>query len=244
MSRDVNAPMPDLSVVVLCYRAGERAYLVVDALNGALDRGGIASRELVLVSNYRAGDESDPTPSVVHALAERDPRVVVSAVPKQGMMGWDMRTGLALASGRVVAVIDGDGQIDPFDVVRGYRLIVAGDYDLVHARRRTRGDGPARWVLSRGFNTLFRLLFPRTPSGDVNGKPKLFRRDALARLDLRSDDWFIDAEIMIRAGQLGLRAAAFETDFFELAGRRSFVNLKAVAEFVVNLVRFRLKGGR
>jgi glycosyltransferase involved in cell wall biosynthesis len=233
---------PDLSVIVLCYRAGQSASAIVADLQRVLEAGDLAHHQIVLVGNHRPNDLDDPTPRVVRELTRGDPRIVCSAVEKQGMMGWDLRCGLQLATGRVLAVIDGDGQIVPQDVVRGYRALLGANLDLVQARRRSRQDGPRRWLLSRGFNLIFRLLFPGAAAHDVNGKPKLMTRAAYERLDLRSDDWFIDAEILLQARRLEFRRAEFDTDFLGLAGRRSFVNLRTVAEFVANLARFRLRG--
>lgn len=241
------ASRADLSVVVLCYRTGEDARTVAANIASALLASGIASYQLVLVGNYQEGT-ADPTPAVVRDLAAHDPRIVCSAVAKRGMMGWDMRSGLDLAGGAAVAIIDGDGQVLVEDLVRVYRELVRGGFDLVKAARIHRADGPLRKGISIVFNALFRLLFPGLGVRDVNAKPKVMTRAAYERLALTSDDWFVDAEIMIQARRLGLRIGEVETDFLALSGRRSFINLRTVLEFLRNLARYRLRerrrGGR
>jgi len=231
--------IPDLSVVVLCYRSGEDARAFAASIAAALVGVGIVDYQLVLVGNYIAGS-SDPTPEVVRDLAARDPRILCSAVPKEGMMGWDMRSGLALSTGRVLAVIDGDGQVLVQDLVRTYQALVERGLDLTKTYRVKRGDGVRRKILSLGFNALFHLLFPGLKARDINSKPKVMARSAYERLALQSDDWFIDAEIMIQARRLKFRIGELETEFLGLDGRSSFVRLSAVAEFVRNLVRYRL----
>ena len=104
-----------------------------------------------------------------------------------------------------------------------------------------RGDGLTRRLISLVFNALFRLLFPGLRVRDVNAKPKIMTRAAYERLELESDDWFIDAEIMIQARRLGLRIGEVETDFLALTGRRSFINLRTLLEFLANLTRYRLR---
>lgn len=230
---------PALSVVVLCYRAGEGVREFVRQVREALSGAGIEGYELVLVANHVPGS-GDPTPAVAAELARTEPGVVASTLPKRGMMGWDMKTGLALARGSVLAVVDGDGQVAAGDLVPAYRLIAAGGYDLVKAARVERGDGPSRRLVSAVYNGVFRLLFPGFPVRDVNGKPKLLTRAAYERLALASDDWFIDAEMMIQARRLGFRVGEVETVFLPLAGRRSFVHVQAILEFLVNLVRYRI----
>jgi hypothetical protein len=76
---------------------------------------------------------------------------------------------------------------------------------------------------------------------DVNAKPKILTRAAYESLDLVSDDWFLDAEIMIQARRHRFRIAEIPTEFLGLASRRSFVNFAAILEFLGNLVRFRIR---
>jgi glycosyltransferase involved in cell wall biosynthesis len=231
---------PELSVVVLCYRSGGAARSFAARIAKTLLDAGIEDYQIVLVGNYVTGS-GDTTPDVVRELAAADPHIVCSAVPKQGMMGWDLRSGLALATGEYLAVIDGDGQVLVEDVVRVYRLLREEGLDLAKTYRRYRGDGLKRKLFSLVFNGLFHLLFPGLRVRDVNAKPKVLTRSAYERMTLRSNDWFIDAEIVIQARRLGLRIGEMETDFLGLTGRRSFIRLAAVFEFLRNLVRYRIE---
>ena len=233
-------PRPDLSVVTLCYRAGEGTRQLAARIATVLVEDGIANYEIVLVGNYVEGS-TDVTPRIVRELAAADTRILCSAVAKQGMMGWDMRSGLAIARGRHLAIIDGDGQILVEDLARGYGALRSENLDLVKARRTRRGDGPIRATMSIVFNGLFRLLFPGLDASDINAKPKIMTRAAYERMELHSDDWFVDAEILIEARRLHLRIGEFKTEFLELTGRRSFVNLRTVVEFLSNLARYRLR---
>ena len=230
---------PDLSVVVLCYRSGDAARSSAARIGKVLLDAGIDNYQLVLVGNYVAGS-GDTTPDVVRELAAGDPRIVCSAVEKQGMMGWDMRSGLSLATGERLAIIDGDGQVLVEDLVRVYRLLREQGLDLAKTYRTRRGDGLKRKLFSLVFNGLFHVLFPGLAVRDVNAKPKILTRSAYKRLNLRSDDWFIDAEILIQARRLGFRIGEIETEFLGLTGRRSFVRMAAVIEFLRNLLRYRL----
>jgi glycosyltransferase involved in cell wall biosynthesis len=231
---------PELSVVVLCYRSGADARSFAARIRCALLEAGIDNYQLVLVGNYVAGS-GDTTPDVVREQAAGDPRIVCSAVVKQGMMGWDLRSGLALATGEYLAVIDGDGQVLVEDLVRIYRLLREQGLDLAKTYRMQRGDGFKRKLFSVVFNGLFHILFPGVPARDINSKPKILTRTAFERMTLRSDDWFIDAEIMIQARRLGFRIGETETEFLGLTGRRSFINMAAVFEFLRNLLRYRIR---
>jgi len=65
--------------------------------------------EIILVANYWP-HIPDKTPDVVRTLCERLPHTRYVAKPKQGDMGWDMKSGLDACEGRYIGVIDGDGQ--------------------------------------------------------------------------------------------------------------------------------------
>jgi glycosyltransferase involved in cell wall biosynthesis len=231
---------PDLSVVILCYLAGEGVRPFVRRTQAVLGQAGIDDYELILVGNYTRGSE-DETPRIVASVAAGDERIRHVARPKDGMMGWDMRCGLQLARGRYLAVIDGDGQMPVEDLVRVYRVIRVDDLDLVKTYRLRRGDGWRRRTLSFVYNLLFALLFPGTFSRDVNSKPKILTREAYQSLRLESDDWFIDAEIIVQARDRGLRIGEIPTSFHGLTGRRSFVRPAAILEFIKNLAVYRVK---
>lgn len=234
-------PDPDLSVVVLCYRAEDFAPLFVARMKEALARKGL-SYELVLVANYHPNARPpDRTPEIVRELARSDPRLTVVARPKEGMMGWDMRSGLAVASGKAVAVIDGDGQMLPEDVVAVYECLCRDGCDIAKTFRAARHDGLRRRLVSRTYNIALRSLFPRVKVRDANGKPKIFTREALAKLALHSDGWFIDAEIIIQASALGFRIGEVPTVFLANERRRSFVTLPAILGFAGQLLLYRLK---
>jgi glycosyltransferase involved in cell wall biosynthesis len=233
-------PHPTLSLVILCYRSEDSAREFTARTLTMMREHGIESFELILVGNFDEGS-SDRTPEVVRELAASDPRIRCRAEPKQGMMGWDLRSGLRDARGAYIAFIDGDGQMPIGDVGRLFKLIENSEFDLVKTHRVTRADGWKRRVLSTGYNIVFRLLFPGLKARDMNAKPKLMRRDAYEKMQLTSDGWFIDAEIMIETLRHKMFIAEIPTEFRRLHRRASFVSLGAVFEFLTNLIRCRFR---
>jgi glycosyltransferase involved in cell wall biosynthesis len=195
------------------------------------------SWELVLVGNYMA-DSDDETPAVIRALASRWPNVIAVIRPKEGMMGWDMRMGLNAAGGEYIGVIDGDGQFPVEAVVACLLKAEMEDLDLTKTYRVRRDDGIYRRLISYIYNGLFKLLFG-LQIHDVNSKPKIIRRTKYELLDLQSDDWFADAEIMIRAREAGLTIGEIPVHFALNDTRDSFVKPAALFEFMSNLIRYR-----
>jgi glycosyltransferase involved in cell wall biosynthesis len=233
--------VPDISVVILCYRAEDFAPIFVSQVKRVLEEKGLAF-ELVLVANYHAdADPPDRTPGIVRELARHDHTITVVAKEKQGMMGWDMRSGLAAARGRTIAVIDGDGQMPPGDVVAVYDALRAGGFDMVKTYRTERQDGLLRLIVSRVFNTFLTLLFPQVRVLDANSKPKIFTREALEKLTLKSNNWFLDAEIVIQASRLNFRIGEVPTVFLSNSRRPSFIRVRAILRFAADLVAYRIK---
>ncbi len=231
---------PELSLVLLAYKAGASIRPFVEEVMAAFTRAGIKDYELILVGNYVEGGR-DTTPDVVAALAGEHKCIRYCAVPKQGWMGWDMRMGLNMAEGQYIAVMDGDGQMPVEDAVNVYQEIRRGGLDLVKTYRISRGDGPLRKTISYVYNLVFCIFFPGPCVRDVNSKPKIMTRAAYEQLVLTSDDWFIDTEIVIQARRLRLKLGAIPTTFLGLTGRRSFISYKAVLEFLKNLIMYRIR---
>jgi glycosyltransferase involved in cell wall biosynthesis len=224
-------------VIVLCYRAEEHARHVVVPLYEELERDG-TPYEIVLVANFWSDD--DRTPAVAAELARDRPTLRVVALHKRGAMGWDMRSGLRAARGEYLVVIDGDGQVPMRYALDAYRTLKKTGAAVVKGRRFMREDGSVRSITSLGFNLAFRLLFGTRGLWDVNGRPKGLTRRAYQRLALTTDDWFTDAEILLKASEHRLPVAEFPVRFLRNEVRGSFVGLGTVWEFVRNMARWRL----
>jgi glycosyltransferase involved in cell wall biosynthesis len=226
-----------LSAIVLCYEARAAIHRVIDPLYEQLEAAGIPY-ELVLVANQWPG-RPDPTGQVVEEFARNRDTVITVIEEKQGAMGWDMRSGLAAASGDYLIVIDGDAQNPVDDVLKMYRRMTATGADVMKGRRIARFDGPYRRAISVVYNLAFAVLFGTRGIWDVNGKPKGMTRAAYRALALTSDDWFIDAEIVLSARRRGLTVGELPVIFHRNDERASFVGFATILEFIRNMVRQR-----
>jgi glycosyltransferase involved in cell wall biosynthesis len=227
----------ELSVVVLCYRAEDYTDTFCRQLLKEL-KPTTDSFEIILVANFDS--DYDSTPETCRKLAKEFEQVRYVSIPKSGKMGWDMRMGLEMASGRYLSVIDGDGQMPSSDIAVVFNIITNNPFDLVKTYRTTRADGAYRRILSYGYNVLFNALYCKGISlKDVNSKPKIFTREAYQQLSLRSNDWFTDAEIMIQAIDLELRICEVGTVFRKNDRRSTYVNFSTIIEFIINLVQYR-----
>jgi len=232
---------PELSIVVLCYRSGLEVSHFVEKTQEVLMKNNINDFELILVGNYFP-ESGDITPQVVKEIARNNEHIKCVSKPKEGMMGWDMKSGFEIADGQYIAVIDGDGQMPVVDLARVFKEIKNKNVDIVKTYRLIRGDGYWRKFISIVYNWVYRSLFPGLRSKDINSKPKIMTRELYKQLHLASDDWFIDAEIMIQARRLKTRISEIPTDFLGLSGKRkSFIKIPSIFQFIKNLIIYRVK---
>ena len=89
----------ELSVVVLCYRSEDFAEQFVLQIRSELEQMKI-SYELIMVANYIKGSQ-DTTPEIAKKLAEEYKEINSVSKEKEGWMGWDMRSGLDIAKGKL-----------------------------------------------------------------------------------------------------------------------------------------------
>lgn len=231
---------PEISIVILCYRAGERIRDFVDRTVKLLD-GSISSWEIILVGNYLE-NINDSTPEIVKDIASKNQNIKAVARVKEGMMGWDARSGLEKATGIYICLIDGDEQMPPEDIVKVYKKIKDENLDFVTTYRLVRHDGIKRKVISNVYNVVFNLLFPGINIRDVNSKPKILKKEVYDKMRLTSDDWFLDAEMVIRAKKMKLKTGEVSTEFYKCPHRKSFVKFSTIFEFIKNLLKARFNG--
>jgi len=223
---------PAFSLALPFYNEEENIVPVVSQLTAALDRNRL-DFELILVDN----GSRDRTGELIGDLIASDARLKTAAVPRNLGYGWGVRQGLSAATGRWIGFMDGDAQIEPEDAAR-FLLSVDDNYDMIKVRRRKRQDGLIRARVSEIYIILFCLLFS-LPIYDINAKPVIFKRELLEPLDLTSRDWFIDAELMLKADFLGLTIREIPVIFRRRQAGRSSVRPTTVVEFLKNITNYR-----
>ena len=191
---------PDLSLSIPCYNEEDVVRSTVERLATAFLSKGI-ELELVLVDN---GSSDDTGVVLDQLIAEGIPAVKVTVEVNEGYGKGALR-GLESCRGNLVGIIPADGQVDAEDVVKVYMMAVQSKTPkLVKVRRRFRMDGMTRKIVSVFYNATTIVMFGGLGSIDINGSPKIMPRNYMERMQLQSKDWFLDAEIMIKAKRLRL----------------------------------------
>lgn len=227
---------PDLSLVIPCYNEEGVIRHTVCELADCFGRHQI-DVELVVVDN----GSRDGTGHVIDDLIREELPVTKVVVHTNCGYGNGVLTGFKACRGRYVGITASWAQVEALDVLRVYNLAARSRPNtLVKVRRRFRLDGILRKVTSILYNFSMPLIFGRLGSIDINGCPKIIRREHLNSMALHSRDWFLDAEIMIKAKRLGLDVLEINVFAQQRAGGSSHVNAATCWEFVVNIIKVRL----
>ena len=145
----------ELSVLAPCYNEAKNLPELVSRLLKVFDRKSI-NGEVVLVDDA----STDDTREVMQRLANENPRVSLVFHNKNKGIARAWRSGLKVAKGEFVCLIDADLQNLPEDVWRLYREITFSNADMVQGYRSAIGRlRDSRYILSRGLNLLLNTLF-------------------------------------------------------------------------------------
>jgi glycosyltransferase involved in cell wall biosynthesis len=133
--------------------------------------------------------------------------------------GAACHAGLSAATAPIVALMDADASLDPRQLVRVVRPIVAGEADLMLGRRQPiRGAFP--WPLRIANHALTRRIRRRTGVRlrDI-GPMRAGRREFLLGLELTDRRSGYPAETVVRAADVGARIAEVAVDYLPRRGR-------------------------
>jgi dolichol-phosphate mannosyltransferase len=229
-------PTPDVSLVMPCFNEQEALPATARALLDAFAAAGVAL-ELVLVDN----GSTDGTRAVIQGLvAAGRPVTPVLHDVNQGY-GGGILSGLRACAAERIGYLCADGQVSAEDTLMVYRLLLGRENRVIaKVRRRFRQDSWKRKVISITYNGMMQALYGGLGAIDLNGSPKLFSREVFQRMELRSSDWFLDPELMVKAHYLGLRMIEIDVEGYARQGGASNVKLDTVMEFLGNIARYRM----
>src|SRR5205085_9772597 len=143
---------------------------------------------------------TDGTRDVLQREQHRIDRLLLQ--PRNGGKGAALKAGFAAATGDVLIIQDADLEYDPEDYLELLKPIVKAGADLVLGSRLT-GARPQRayyywhYVGNRLITFIARVLYNTTLS-DIYTCYKVFKREQLAGLDVKSDGFEFDAEFLAR----------------------------------------------
>jgi glycosyltransferase involved in cell wall biosynthesis len=214
---------PSISLVVPMFNEEET---IEHALGCAVDAlAGIGTDYEILVVDDASTDRS---PELVAQAARAEPRIRLLRHPVNRKLGATLRTGFAAASRDLVLYMDADLPFDPHEIGRAVRALEVTRADLIAGYRHDRKtEGLRRTLHSYLYNGLIGLLFG-WPHRDINFSFKLMRREVVEAVELRSEGSLIDAELVVKARNLGFTIQQLGLDYFPRSRGRSTLSSPGV----------------
>jgi glycosyltransferase involved in cell wall biosynthesis len=182
---------------------------------------------------------SDATADILERLALTDDRIKVVHNRKRLGLGGALRAGFLRASGQVIFYTDADIPCEINGLLTAVDLMGQLDADIVSAyKSNPREYGFKRTIYSFVYNKLINILF-RVNLRDVNFSFKLFRRDKLNELMLKSSGSFINAELFIKARRAGYVIVEFPARYLPRSkGNSKLDNFGNIAKIICELLIF------
>lgn len=221
--------LPSVSVVIPMFNEEESIEHALECTVSGLESYG-GDYEILVVDDA----STDRSAGLVERAAQANPRIRMIRHEVNRKLGAALRTGFAAAAKDVVLYMDADLPFDPHDIGRAVRILEVTRADILAGYRFDRTtEGFRRTVYSYLYNALIGLLF-RWPHRDINFSFKLMRREVLEAVELKSEGSLIDAELIVKARNLGFVIQQLGVDYFPRSRGVSTLSSPAV---IVKMVR-------
>jgi dolichol-phosphate mannosyltransferase len=142
-------PAKKLSAIIACYRDAPAVPIMHERLTTVFNKLGV-DYEIIFVND----NSPDNAREVLAALAARDPRVVVINHSRNFGSQSGFTSGMRIATGDAVILLDGDLQ-DPPELIESFYQKWLEGYDVVYGERVQR---EATWFLQIAYKAFYRLF--------------------------------------------------------------------------------------
>ncbi|MFL6237817.1 MAG: glycosyltransferase family 2 protein [Thermoanaerobaculia bacterium] len=213
-----------VSLVIPMFNEEENIEHALACAVEALERYSPEDYEIVVVDDA----SRDRSAELVERELRANSRIRLLRHAVNRKLGASLKTGFAAVTKDVVLYMDADLPFDPDVIGRALQAMWVTRADLVAGYRLDRtAEGLRRTIYSYFYNTLIGLLFG-WPHRDINFSFKLIRREVLEAVELKSEGSLIDAELIVKAKNLGFSIQQLGLDYFPRTRGRSTLSSPGV----------------
>lgn len=148
---------------------------------------------------------TDGSPGIVDSFAA--PNVICRHLDSNRGKGAAVREGISQSSGDYVIIYDADLEYDPEEIAPLLDAALTGNFDLVMGARAFASHSVVSfwYVMGNRLTTLFVNVLFNTYISDIHTCFKLASRSALSSIELKSDNFDFDTELITKLLKIGYR---------------------------------------
>jgi len=230
----MNKKVPHLSIVIPAYNEAGNIEEVIE--QSAKEAKKITNSFEIIVCD---DGSSDNTSEIVKTYQKKIPQLKLIVNKSNQGLGRTLLSLFKESRGEFIQTLPGDCQMRARELGKFYKAIQ--NSDLVIGYRINRKDPFYRLVASKIYNLCAQILF-RVKTHDI-GTIKMIRRSALAKINLQTKTNFIEAELVIKAYQLGLKVVEVPINYYPREyGKATGAEIKTVARIFIELLKYFLFG--
>jgi len=184
---------------------------------------------------------TDSTGSIIDSMSKSFPEIIPIHFDENQGYGGGILAGMRALSPKGLDVVGwmwGDGQISPEILPPLYEACQKGHH-MAKAQRTKRKDGFDRLFISNIYALTMKAMGCSTK--DINGCPKLFPANVWHSIDVRSEDWFIDAEVTLLGERKNWNIYQCPVVMEPRYHNQSKVRIHTIIEFAWNISRWKLR---
>ena len=222
---------PSVSIVIPMYNEKEQISFTISELVAFLDSISL-DYEIIIVDD----GSTDGSPDIVCGIIETTPQIGLITLNRNLGIGRALRAGFASAKNDIIIYTDADLPVGKNIFKDALDLLSNNRADIVIGSRVGRRESLSRYVYTQTYNAIVRCLF-NVKLKDINAGMKVFRREIVDTIRLKSDGPFIDTELLINSLDKGFKIYEIEVSNIIRKNRKSrFAAAENVAFTIYKLV--------
>ncbi len=172
-------------------------------------------KEIIIVDDF----STDGTRDVLHRISDDSDLHIILHEKNMGK-GAALRTGFTRVTGDIVIIQDADLEYDPSEYDRLVSPIVNDKADVVYGSRFMGGSRRVLYfwhTVGNRFLTLLSNMMTNLNLTDMETCYKVFRRDVIDRITVKSNRFGVEPELTAKIARLGVRVYETPISYY---GRR------------------------